>query len=895
MPLTSLAWTFAMDTRKLAESVILLASLLYAASHIAGYTPPSIPPFSYPEAHVWLALELRILSAVSSLYMLWVHSTFTFTSTTTNTTPTPTTSLKSHTSALSAPSVPLRPASPRLGDASRGGSGRQAAPTSYDKSDFGYVWMSVPKNYRDCRDDGILTGLLLGPLIATSVVAYTLLQFHSVSVSPSLSPTQTQTQTPIPTSILPQGWRIEPPLYLRNSRLRLAPAQAALLSRYGLVDLSTYCAVILLVHVCASWWVEARARARVRARVAAGAGTGVGANAGVGATGRTGGGGGGGVGVVDGERASVPRSEGLRSSWYILFALCTSVLMVSLKLALKVYDVKLWNYLNVFEAVVASLFYQFSLYVALRLAHRGFTLGELGLTCFGATAIGLEFLNLTIARIRPITTPYIRTYRLPTPLLTFQIALIVGSLLTGFLLSPFLVLSRNNAQRPVHRLRFPQEKARNRKLYAGGFYGGAVLCVGVLVGVWTRWCLGGRDPWVWVVYYVVERTGGGAEGEGVGGDGGKAGGRRARVGMVVYWAILGLLSVAGWNRQLARSRRFRMRNTTSVGVESMSGDSNALPASSSSLSSSMGMGMGGGTSVDVDGASNSLIAITPSSFPSSSSSSLPNGAGGAAGMMSNVASASGMMSNVASGMMSNVASGMMSNVASGMMSNVASGSGKMMSNVATDLLDAADKRVPTLGLNARRKFFHGLAVVMFVPGIAVDPAFTHLALSVAFALFTFVEYIRYFAIYPFGAAVHLFMNEFLDHRDSGTAILSHFYLLTGSAGSLWLEGPSRLLQFTGILTLGLGDAAASIVGRRIGVHRWSSTTSKTLEGSIAFVGSVVGAAGLLRLAGYVESFSSAGYLGVVCVSALLEAVSDQNDNLTLPLYMWSLLVVCGVA
>lgn len=62
----------------------------------------------------------------------------------------------------------------------------------------------------------------------------------------------------------------------------------------------------------------------------------------------------------------------------------------------------MWIDLNIFEAVVGSLFYQFSLYVALRLAHRGFTLGELGLTCFGATAIGLEFLNLTIARVSVI-------------------------------------------------------------------------------------------------------------------------------------------------------------------------------------------------------------------------------------------------------------------------------------------------------------------------------------------------------------------------------------------------------------------------------------------------------------------------------------------------------------
>lgn len=43
-----------------------------------------------------------------------------------------------------------------------------------------------------------------------------------------------------------------------------------------------------------------------------------------------------------------------------------------------------------------------------------------------------------------------------------------------------------------------------------------------------------------------------------------------------------------------------------------------------------------------------------------------------------------------------------------------------MSNVAMDWLDAADKHVPTLSVNARRKFFHALAVLMFIPGIAID-------------------------------------------------------------------------------------------------------------------------------------------------------------------------------
>ena len=52
-----------------------------------------------------------------------------------------------------------------------------------------------------------------------------------------------------------------------------------------------------------------------------------------------------------------------------------------------------------FEVMACSLFYQFTLYVALRLAHRGFTLGELGLVCFGGTALSMELLNLTIARV----------------------------------------------------------------------------------------------------------------------------------------------------------------------------------------------------------------------------------------------------------------------------------------------------------------------------------------------------------------------------------------------------------------------------------------------------------------------------------------------------------------
>jgi dolichol kinase len=308
--------------------------------------------------------------------------------------------------------------------------------------------------------------------------------------------------------------------------------------------------------------------------------------------------------------------------------------------------------MTVWEVASGAMFFQMSLYIAIRLAHKGVTLGELTIIVFGATALFMELGQLTIARM--LTRPYIKTYRLPTPLLLYQIALVPGSLLTGFLLSPLLALSRHIAQQPMRRLRRPSEREAQRRWLAFGFYVGSVLVVGGLLGTWTRWCLG-RDPWVWAVRWLVE-------------------GPRAwtRPALLAYWAGLGSLSVAGWNRQLARSRRTLRPRLTSGAAAAAAGE-------------------------------------------------------------------------------------------------------------------VAAETLPTLGVNGRRKFFHVLAVVMFVPGIGADVAFTHVAFGAAFALFVFAEYVRYFAVWPFGAAVHVFLSEFLDAKDSGTAVLSHFYLLTGCASSVWFE------------------------------------------------------------------------------------------------------------
>ena len=51
------------------------------------------------------------------------------------------------------------------------------------------------------------------------------------------------------------------------------------------------------------------------------------------------------------------------------------------------------------DIATSAVFYQFTLYIAIRTAHHSLTLGELGLVCFGATVLFMEAFNLTIARV----------------------------------------------------------------------------------------------------------------------------------------------------------------------------------------------------------------------------------------------------------------------------------------------------------------------------------------------------------------------------------------------------------------------------------------------------------------------------------------------------------------
>ncbi|KAI8821140.1 uncharacterized protein EV422DRAFT_55421 [Fimicolochytrium jonesii] len=197
-------------------------------------------------------------------------------------------------------------------------------------------------------------------------------------------------------------------------------------------------------------------------------------------------------------------------------------------------------------------------------------------------------------------------------------------------------------------------------------------------------------------------------------------------------------------------------------------------------------------------------------------------------------------------------------------------------------------------LNWKRKYFHLLATLMFIPGYIWDPEFMHLAFSVALAVLILFEYLRHFRLYPLGQPVHDFLSKFLDDRDCGPVILSHLYLLVGCALPVWLNRiPMRMVVggLSGMLTLGIGDTMASIHGKRFGRNKWPGT-AKTVEGTLAFIVTITVACvtiSLLTKIPLIPTHKWPEFLVCIIFSSLLEAFSDQNDNLIIPLYTFAFL------
>ncbi|KAL9605151.1 MAG: hypothetical protein Q9219_000085 [cf. Caloplaca sp. 3 TL-2023] len=225
-------------------------------------------------------------------------------------------------------------------------------------------------------------------------------------------------------------------------------------------------------------------------------------------------------------------------------------------------------------------------------------------------------------------------------------------------------------------------------------------------------------------------------------------------------------------------------------------------------------------------------------------------------------------------------------------------------------------------VDTRRKVFHGMMVVMFLPTTFVDPGFVALALILVLAIFLLLDLFRASQLPPLSRPLTNFLAPYVDGRDHrGPVIVSHIFLLIGCSIPLWLslasagrsgmfpwrswEVPTRDLSMVcGVVCVGMGDAAASLIGRRYGVRRWCWSGGKSLEGSAAFAIAVLVGLGLARLwllYGGWEGSSGDGWSLFFCKAAmaacgasLTEAVlTGGNDNVIVPVILW--LLVRGLA
>lgn len=137
-----------------------------------------------------------------------------------------------------------------------------------------------------------------------------------------------------------------------------------------------------------------------------------------------------------------------------------------------------------------------------------------------------------------------------------------------------------------------------------------------------------------------------------------------------------------------------------------------------------------------------------------------------------------------------------------------------------------------------RKIFHLLIVLVFVPGLVYQCALLYIATGIALAIFVVLELLRLLQMPPFADTLAKAFDSFKDVKDAGQLALTPFCLLIGCALPIWLtpcpcacqtaapESP-LLLLLSGVLSVGVGDTAASVLGSKYGRNKWASTKLHT--------------------------------------------------------------------
>eukprot|EP00054_Salpingoeca_dolichothecata_P017596 m.106014 g.106014 ORF g.106014 m.106014 type:complete len:426 (+) comp22519_c0_seq1:245-1522(+) len=199
-------------------------------------------------------------------------------------------------------------------------------------------------------------------------------------------------------------------------------------------------------------------------------------------------------------------------------------------------------------------------------------------------------------------------------------------------------------------------------------------------------------------------------------------------------------------------------------------------------------------------------------------------------------------------------------------------------------ISAFPRLVMQLPLIVQRKLFHFLLCILFVPAMMIDLEFVALNAACAACVLVMVEVARVSRLPPFDIPVEMFMSKFVDERDSGGLYVTHLYLLIGCSLPIWCScalSDTSGIEWLGLVSVGLGDAFASIVGSRYGKLKWPGT-KKTVEGTLASLLAQFIFFYLLRTF-HLNSHPAQPLMVSLIIGAVLEAMTQQLDNLVVPL------------
>lgn len=195
-----------------------------------------------------------------------------------------------------------------------------------------------------------------------------------------------------------------------------------------------------------------------------------------------------------------------------------------------------------------------------------------------------------------------------------------------------------------------------------------------------------------------------------------------------------------------------------------------------------------------------------------------------------------------------------------------------------------------LSLNLRRKVWHFLLVgSLAYPALIKEPVFTAIATLGSVFVFIVLEMVRCTQLTFIGDFLNTQLRLFQDEKDTkGPLNLSYIFLLVGTsiplAYSIVVGDAVSIRSYFGLVTLGLGDSLASIVGKKFGKVKWRSGT-RTLEGTLTYIAATFGSYAfidhyLLPEANKVTQWEN--LLIVSVLSGVLEGSATLNDNILIP-------------